>query len=71
MGDHRMEYRSNEQPKDFDQLPLIIDVAELADILKIGLNNAYQLVRSESVKSLRIGRQYKIPKQALIEYLNI
>lgn len=64
-----MEYRSNEQPKDFDQLPLIIDVAELADILKIGINNAYQLVRSESVKSLRIGRQYKIPKQALIEYL--
>lgn len=66
-----MEYRSNKQPKDFDQLPLVMDVAELADILKIGINNAYQLVRSESVKSLRIGRQYKIPKQALIEYLNI
>ena len=31
-------------------------VEQLADVLGIGLNNAYQLVRSSSIRSVRIGR---------------
>lgn len=52
-----------------DQLPLVLSVEQLAAVLGVGLNNAYQLVRSESIRSVRIGRQYKIPKDALEAYL--
>lgn len=55
--------------KNFDQLPLVISVEQLAVVLGIGLNKAYQLVRSGNVRSIQIGRQYKIPKSALEAYL--
>lgn len=52
-----------------DQLPLVLTVDQLAAVLGIGINSAYQLVRSGRVGSLRIGRQYKIPRNALEAYL--
>lgn len=52
-----------------DQLPLVLSVDQLAAVLGIGINSAYQLVRSGRVGSLRIGRQYKIPRNALEAYL--
>lgn len=57
------EYRS------LDQLPLVLSVEQLAAVLGVGINSAYQLVRSGQVGSIRIGRQYKIPKNALEIYL--
>ena len=38
-------------------------------ILHIGRNTAYELVRSKQIYSVKIGRQLRIPKQALIDYL--
>ena len=52
-----------------DQLPLVLTVDQLAAVLGIGINSAYQLVRSGQVGSIRIGRQYKITKNALETYL--
>lgn len=54
---------------DFDQLPLVLSVTQLAAILGIGINSAYELVRSECIRSVRIGRQYKIPRNALEAFL--
>ena len=39
-------------------------------ILDIGRNSAYELVRSGAIRSVKIGRQLRIPKQAIIDYLN-
>ncbi len=52
-----------------DQLPLVLSVAQLAAVLGIGINSAYQLVRSNIIRSIRIGRQYKIPRNALEAHL--
>ena len=38
-------------------------------ILGIGRNTAYELARSGQIRRIRIGKQLRIPKQALIEYL--
>jgi len=38
-------------------------------ILGIGRNIAYELVRSGRLRSIRVGRQVRIPKNALIEFL--
>ena len=47
-----------------DDLPVTLRVEELMPILGIGRNTAYELVRS-----IRVGRQVRIPKNALIEFL--
>ena len=39
-------------------------------ILGIGRNTAYELVRSGQIRSIRIGRQLRIPKEAVQEYLS-
>ena len=54
----------------FDDLPLTLRVEDLIPILHIGRNTAYELVRSGQIHSIKIGRQLRIPKQALIDYLN-
>ena len=53
----------------FDELPLTLRVEDLMPILDIGRNTAYELVRCGKIRSIRIGRQLRIPKQALIDYL--
>lgn len=52
-----------------DQLPLVLSVDQLAKVLCIGKNSAYDLVRSGRIKSTRIGHQIRIPKTALREFL--
>ena len=54
----------------FDDLPLTLRVEDLIEILHIGRNTAYELVRSGQIRSIRIGRQRRIPKEAVQEYLS-
>ena len=54
----------------FREYPDIISIPQLRDMLQIGKNTAYELVASNEIKSIRIGRIYKIPKQNVIDYLN-
>ena len=49
--------------------PVALRVEELMPILGIGRNTAYELVRSGRLRSIRVGRQVRIPKNALIEFL--
>lgn len=47
----------------------VIKVEDLVSILGIGRNMAYALVRSGQIRSVRIGRCYRIPLSAVDEYL--
>ena len=47
----------------------ILTVEELCEALKIGKNTAYTLLKSGEIKSVKIGRVYKIPKKNIIKYL--
>ena len=46
-----------------------LTVEELCEILKIGRNAAYTLLNSGELKALRNGRVWRVPKQAVIEYV--
>ena len=59
----------NNKSRSFDDLPLTLRVEDLMPILHIGRNTAYELVRSKQIYSVKIGRQLRIPKQALFDYL--
>lgn len=51
------------------ELPLVLRVEDLTQILSIGRNTAYELVRSGKIKSIRIGRSYRITRDSIAEYL--
>ena len=56
--------------RSYDELPLTLRVEDLTSILDIGRNTAYELVRCKKIRSIRIGKQLRIPKDALVEYLS-
>ena len=41
----------------------------LKQMLDIGITLAYRLVREKTIASLKVGREYKIPKRNIIAYL--
>jgi len=47
----------------------LITVDELCELLFIGKNAAYALLNSGEVKAFRIGRIWKISRQAVYEYI--
>ena len=55
--------------RDLHDLPVTLRVEELMPILGIGRNTAYELIRSGPIRSIRIGRQIRIPRDALLEFL--
>ena len=58
-----MAYRSMEE------VPVILSVDNLAEILNISRNTAYDLVRSKKIPSKRVWNQIRITKSALEAYL--
>lgn len=48
----------------------ILTVRELSVLLRIGINSAYDLVRTGIIPSVRVGRQYRIPLRSVEDYLN-
>lgn len=42
---------------------------ELAELLGISKNKAYQLIRENEIRHLKIGRVYRVPRDAVEEYL--
>ena len=47
----------------------ILTVCELCEVLEIGANAAYQLLNNGSIPAFRIGRRWKIPREAVQQYI--
>ena len=53
----------------FDTMPLVLSVEDIADTLAIGRNKAYALVNSGIIKALKIGQHYRIPRDEFIKFV--
>ena len=53
----------------FESFRDVLSVDDLCRALNIGRNTAYKLLNSGDIKSLKIGKVYKIPKIWLVEYI--
>ena len=53
----------------FEEYPDVVTVGELANMLQVGKNKAYELVNNGKIKSIKIGRTHKIPKINIIKYI--
>ena len=51
-----------------EHIDAFLTIDDLCELLKIGRNAAYHLVNSGEIKSLKNGRVWRIPKEAVVEY---
>lgn len=52
-----------------EQFPDILTVKDLQDILSVGRSKAYAILHSGELQYITIGRQIRIPKKYLLDYL--
>ena len=60
----------------FTSYPDILSIDDLRVMLgkknkKLGITTAYKLLKNNQIPALKIGRQYKIPKINIIDYVTI
>ncbi|MBE6910356.1 MAG: helix-turn-helix domain-containing protein [Ruminococcaceae bacterium] len=55
--------------RSLDDLPLALKVENLMPILGVGRNTAYELVRSGQIRSVKVGRQIRVPRDAVVDFL--
>ena len=54
----------------FSNYPDVVNFTQMKEMLgNIGSTLAYKLLKENSIKSIKVGRAYKIPKNNIIEYL--
>ena len=51
--------------------PDVLTVEEMSRALGVSTKTGYRLVREQKIKTLRIGRSYRIPKANLLSYLRL
>ena len=54
----------------FERYPDVMTVHQAREALGVGRTGVYKLIDQGLLKCFKIGKAYKIPKTALIEYIN-
>ena len=54
----------------FERYPDVLTVHQAREALGVGRTGVYKLIDQGLLKCFKIGNAYKIPKTALIEYIN-
>ena len=53
----------------FKNYPDVVSVLQLQQMLGIGKNTAYTLLKNNTIQSIRIGKVHRIPKTNIIKYM--
>ena len=53
----------------FDQYNDIVTVKELCQMLNIGRNTAYDLLKNNRIRHVKVGKKYIIPKTAALAFI--
>lgn len=64
-----MEFNLETKENLFKEYKDILIFDELTEILKLGKNTAYDLLQTKEIYSKKIGKEYKIPKICVVDYL--
>ena len=54
----------------YEQLPLLLNVKQLSDLLGVSDSSVYELVQMEDFPSLRIGKRIVVPKEELRQWIS-
>lgn len=53
----------------FSEYDDILSIKDVMDMLHIGKNTVYSLLRNNEIRNLKIGKRYIIPKQSVINFI--
>ena len=56
--------------KNYDELPLMLSVYDVAEVLGISKSSAYVLAKEKGFPTLKIGARVVIPRDRFIEWIN-
>ena len=56
--------------KSYDELPLMLNMKQLANLLGISDARAYEQIQEEGVPALRIGKRIVVPKEELQNWIS-
>jgi hypothetical protein len=68
-GDNHMEKIESLYDKMFAEYPDVVGISDLMSMLSVGRHSAYELINSGQIQSFKIGRNIKIPKIKVIDFL--
>lgn len=54
----------------FTNYPDILTPNQLKDLLNIGKNRVYKMLQTGEIESIKIGKQYRIPKRCIKDYID-
>ena len=52
-----------------EELPLVLTPMDIAAVLGISRNTAYELIHSEDFPILRVGKQYRVSRRRFLTWL--
>lgn len=53
----------------FREYPDILTIEQLMEMLHIGRNSAYSMLKAGLIKTIKVGKKYIIPKKSVIEFI--
>lgn len=56
--------------QDISTPPTLLTVKEVAELLRVHQRTAYRLITSGSIRAIKIGSQWRVPEQALMDFIN-
>ena len=56
--------------KSYNELPLLLNVKQLADLLGVSDSSVYELIQEDGFPSLRIGKRIVVPKEELHKWIS-
>ena len=55
----------------FKDSPDIMDVKQVSELLEVRTKTVYRLLKDGTISSIKVGREFRIPKYEVMKYLNI
>ena len=55
----------------FKDYPDVLDVKQVGLLLGVSTKTVYRLLRENAIASLKIGREFRVPKVNLIKYVKV
>ena len=53
----------------FTEYNEILSIEDVMEILHIGKNSVYSLLKSNEIRNIRVGKRYIVPKQSVINFI--
>lgn len=62
---------NNSKIKSFEDLPVMLNISDVANVLGIGLTKAYELSRQKDFPAFNIGTRRLVPKEKFVVWIGV